>query len=592
MWTRQSFGKLILGLLLYRQCTRWLGQTAFATSFLLPSQRSLLGWSPIEHAAKTTQGRERPSMVPVSAVAAAASTFAVGLLMRTSRSCLQRSRHVAAASLVPTAPDPGAAASTELGTPTETNDSGGGSSPYHFGIETAAHAEWAMNVKMTKIGLSKVAELEQSGLIDTRIATTIKVLRNPIDLMDDKYRQLDMDRPAIANIVAVPGILEILVGAGWVEAGDDFLILPANAPRELTEEAVAGLRAEQQRRARVARESTPDASERRFNPWDGKVYTLAQLEKALRIYSRAEIHQHWKERCRPVASSSGVEGVTGAEESPQVVAWRKVWKVKSLERMWTSADIGHLHAISGALYAFAGATFLLDIAVYDLAILNGHTWSRLLPLEVGLGCLALGAINAVSGLQPRLLSRTPADLMRSLGVSQDGDLKSGGFVNASGFYLVLAYQCLRGVAPDLAPLDGAVGLVTVLLILHQAFILNAWVGTGKLHRVDALLVPGVFNLPMTLHLLTGGQAWMEQLSARYPAWPELCFSGNFALAWSCAMVTFILSLYERRVISLEMRGLLMMLLPVVVFATVLMQTAVLVPEWLGSDFMVMLSLSP
>lgn len=58
----------------------------------------------------------------------------------------------------------------------------------------------------------------------------------------------------------------------------------------------------------------------------------------------------------------------------------------------------------------------------------------------------------------------------------------------------------------------------------QAFILNSWVSSGQMHRVDAFLVPGIFNLPVSwrqrclslpwnagdpkvsLHLLAGSQA--------------------------------------------------------------------------------------
>ena len=34
-----------------------------------------------------------------------------------------------------------------------------------------------------------------------------------------------------------------------------------------------------------------------------------------------------------------------------------------------------------------------------------------------------------------------------------------------------------------------------MLPFAQAFILNSWVSSGKMHRVDAFLVPGIFNLP-------------------------------------------------------------------------------------------------
>lgn len=39
----------------------------------------------------------------------------------------------------------------------------------------------------------------------------------------------------------------------------------------------------------------------------------------------------------------------------------------------------------------------------------------------------------------------------------------------------------------------------------QAFILNCWVQSGQMHRVDAFLVPGIFNLPVSWrHMASAG----------------------------------------------------------------------------------------
>ncbi|CAE8587578.1 unnamed protein product, partial [Polarella glacialis] len=65
------------------------------------------------------------------------------------------------------------------------------------------------------------------------------------------------------------------------------------------------------------------------------------------------------------------------------------------------------------------------------------------------------------------------------------------------------------------------------------------------------------------------------------------FTANFALAWSLSMVTFALSLYERRVISIEVRGMLMLGLPMLVFAVIPLHGAVL-----GMDMATMLTLGP
>ncbi|CAK9073320.1 Uncharacterized protein SCF082_LOCUS35921 [Durusdinium trenchii] len=132
--------------------------------------------------------------------------------------------------------------------------------------------------------------------------------------------------------------------------------------------------------------------------------------------------------------------------------------------------------------------------------------SLVLPLEVRplVHYLALffGVLNALSGLQPSLLGPR-RELSKLLGFGRQGDVKSGGFLNAAGFYLVLAYQTLRAVMPELALFDPIVGFITMTLVCHQAYILNRWVASGQMHRVDAFLVPGIFNLPVSLHLAGG-----------------------------------------------------------------------------------------
>lgn len=276
---------------------------------------------------------------------------------------------------------------------------------------------------------------------------------------------------------------------------------------------------------------------------------------------------------------------------PQVEAWQQMWKIQSMNRMWTSADVAHVHAISGAIYFVLGAGVLLYTCASDIMTLNGNSWAPTLPMEVKLLALFAGVLNALSGLQPSLLG-SRSDVLKVLGFGSRGDVKTGGFLNAAAFYLVLAYQTARAVWPELAIADPLVGGLTLLLVAHQAFILNSWVQSGHLHRVDAFLVPGIFDLPVSLHLLAGSQAWWEELCNRFDAWPEFFFSGNFAVAWACAMVTLVLSLYERRVISLELRGLLMLAFPAVVFLTVFLRALALLPQGLDENLWLLLTLNP
>lgn len=455
-------------------------------------------------------------------------------------------------------------------------------------------AKWKLHEDLMQKGFQRLSDLEASGLLDQCIRISERALRKVLESADQKFRQLDMEKPKVAGILSTPGILEIFGGAGWVEE-DYWLVLPEGTPLELTQRAVEGLQKEQRRRATV-QSTTENPNERRFNPWDGKLYTFEELEKCLKKadLTLAEIQEHWAHRCRPLAQKEGA-AIGGPEvpvaSEPQVEAWQKIWKIQSVNRMWTSADLAHVHAISGAVYLALGAAVLLDTSMADLMNLNGISWAPALPLEMKFLALAAGVLNAISGLQPSLLG-SRSDVLKLLGFGNKGDVKTGGFLNAAVFYMVLAYQAARAVWPELAILDPIVGGVTLLLVAHQAFILNCWVQSGQMHRVDAFLVPGIFNLPVSLHLLVGSQAWWQELCSRYDAWPEFFFSGNFAVAWACAMVTLVLSLYERRVISLELRSLLMLTFPAVVFLTVFLRASVLLPHALDENLWLLLTLNP
>eukprot|EP00930_Biecheleria_cincta_P050472 TRINITY_DN35643_c0_g1_i1.p1 TRINITY_DN35643_c0_g1~~TRINITY_DN35643_c0_g1_i1.p1 ORF type:complete len:434 (+),score=55.77 TRINITY_DN35643_c0_g1_i1:62-1363(+) len=281
---------------------------------------------------------------------------------------------------------------------------------------------------------------------------------------------------------------------------------------------------------------------------------------------------------------------------PQVKAWRAFWKFGSLDQLWTAADIAHIHALSGGAYLVGGFAFLMDTMLHDIAIHYEGRWSTVLSTDFALACLALGTANALSGLQPRLLSGRPAKLLRALGLGEDADLKSGGFVNAALFYLVLVYQSVRALPSfpqALGAMDSGVGFLALLLILHQAWIIFSWIRKGAMEGTDAMFLPGMFNLPVALHLFLHGPDWVNQMSDTYVGFPEFFFFANFAIAWCCSAVTFLLSIHERRVISQGLRNFLMLLIPIVfVFATVPPRAWLLMPQWFHGELAVMFTLSP
>mmetsp|Transcript_83728 Transcript_83728/g.194767 ORF Transcript_83728/g.194767 Transcript_83728/m.194767 type:complete len:422 (+) Transcript_83728:35-1300(+) len=326
-----------------------------------------------------------------------------------------------------------------------------------------------------------------------------------------------------------------------------------------------------------------EEEERRLNTWDGRIYTLKELRSwASRVnWSEEELLEHWDGRCQKlhtvaaIAKGRGRDAAEARPEQPQVEAWRRMWTVGSMRPMWSAADAWHVHGLSGGGYLLLGAMCIVDRA----------SSAEMLPHWLPLLCVWLGVVNAASGLQPRLLAST-GGLVQALGLDPHASPKSGGFVNASAFFLVLSYQGLR-VLPGfpMAMLDPVVGLASVVLMFHTAIILNAWVTRGSMHRVDALLVPNILNLPVAWQLLTSGGTFIEQMSSKHPGWPELFFFANFTVAWALSAVTFILSLHERKVLSQELRNLLMVGLPLVAFVAVPLRAWVLVPEMVQSDLM-------
>lgn len=266
--------------------------------------------------------------------------------------------------------------------------------------------------------------------------------------------------------------------------------------------------------------------------------------------------------------------------------------------MWTSADFWHVHAVSGMVHTAIGAVYLLDVMAGDLAKLSGTTWTAHVPFDLVLLSMVAGAINAVSGLQPALLPRPFKDLLQLLGFGEDGNLKAAGFVNTAAFYFFLTYQSVRPLPwyPSfLQAWDPALALLATISLFHAIFIMNSWVGRGKLSQGFAIAIsaPLLLNLPVSLHLLFEGQPWVEKLTSAYPGWPEVFFSANYCLAWAGSLVTLVLSLYERKVVNLTERLLITVLIGAICFILIPLRAYLLIPEWfLQGQWDVMLTLTP
>ena len=98
-----------------------------------------------------------------------------------------------------------------------------------------------------KVGLSILAEARQ-GEFDSCVGLLSKVLSNPIGSDDAKFRRLRTSNPKIQQMLAVKGVRALLIGAGWVEEGAEFLVLPEGVPVPDLQDGLDGLEAQQRDR--------------------------------------------------------------------------------------------------------------------------------------------------------------------------------------------------------------------------------------------------------------------------------------------------------------------------------------------------------
>ncbi|CAE7864545.1 unnamed protein product, partial [Symbiodinium necroappetens] len=74
--------------------------------------------------------------------------------------------------------------------------------------------KWQKHEELMDRGFARLSGVQASGLLDQCIRISERVLGKVMESADWKYRQLDMEKPKVAGILATPGILEIFHGAG------------------------------------------------------------------------------------------------------------------------------------------------------------------------------------------------------------------------------------------------------------------------------------------------------------------------------------------------------------------------------------------
>merc|ERR1719159_25647 len=99
------------------------------------------------------------------------------------------------------------------------------------------------NTKLT-VGLEMLRDARDGEFSDAS-ATLGKLLRNVIAApAEPKYRRIRTSNAKINMLLQTRGVRAVLIGAGFVEEGGEFLVLPEVAPLDAVQAALDGLAAE------------------------------------------------------------------------------------------------------------------------------------------------------------------------------------------------------------------------------------------------------------------------------------------------------------------------------------------------------------
>lgn len=105
-----------------------------------------------------------------------------------------------------------------------------------------------MNATKIQVGLSMLADA-RLGEFDASASILNKLLGNVVaNPAEPKYRQIRLSNPKINQALSVRGAKALLVGAGFVEAGD-VMKMDEAAPVDGAQAAIAGLAAQAEERA-------------------------------------------------------------------------------------------------------------------------------------------------------------------------------------------------------------------------------------------------------------------------------------------------------------------------------------------------------
>ena len=155
-------------------------------------------------------------------------------------------------------------------------------------------------VKLT-VGLEMLSEARQ-GEFDTAHSTLAKVLDNIVKNPEEaKYRQLRTSNAKIGALLATKGVRAILLGVGFVEAGE-FLTLPAEAPTAPVQEGLDRLAAQAAARAQSAEVEKLAVMEQRKAQQDKENEERKRMRDGIADDAACRKEPGWK------AKAAGVKG--------------------------------------------------------------------------------------------------------------------------------------------------------------------------------------------------------------------------------------------------------------------------------------------
>lgn len=239
--------------------------------------------------------------------------------------------------------------------------------------------------------------------------------------------------------------------------------------------------------------------------------------------------------------------------------------------LWTPLDVGHTHAVSGALF-LAGAFAWIAWVAHAQAAGAAAPHAPIFGDEASLAVLAVGVWNGLSALPMASDERVASqDLDRYHALA----FRWGGTAQLAA----CAWLCwwFSGLYPSVPrPVDAALCVASMSSIAWVVYFseesiraVDRKVATGgfvhgrraatlsKDERIQLSALarlgsyPNVFQLPVLVNVFLGGRAWLDAALDKFPHQAALLHHYLFACATSYAITFFATTLRDRKLITIR-----------------------------------------